>query len=159
MRVDLVIKDGAIVTPQGVHEGDDIAVVKGEIVAIDRRGSFSDARDVVDASGKYVLPGIIDGHVHFREPGATYKEDFESGSRAAAAGGVTTVLDMPNNTPFCATVEALQQKMEIVKPKAYVDYGFVVAILSETIEEVPKLAEAGTNIFKIFTQHFNNPLF
>ena len=72
----------------------------GKIAAIDRQGSFSEANEVIDAAGKYVLPGIIDAHVHFREPGYEYKEDFGTGSAAAAYGGVTTVLDMPNNLPF-----------------------------------------------------------
>jgi len=150
MVMDLVIRNGKIVTPQAVHEGDDIAVTDGKIAAINTQGSFPEAKEVIDATGKYVLPGIIDVHVHFREPGATYKEDFESGSMGAAAGGVTAVMDMPNNTPFCSTVEALKQKREMIKSKAYVDYGFVVAIVGDTVEEVPKLPAAGANVFKIF---------
>jgi len=150
MAVDLVIKNGKIVTPQAIHEGDDIAVEKGKIVAIDRQGSFSEAKEVIDAAGEYVLPGIIDVHVHFREPGYTYKEDFETGSMAAAAGGVTTVFDMPNNKPFITTVEAYKQKLELIRSKAYVDYGLIAAVVGDSIEEIPKLAEAGINVFKIF---------
>ncbi|MFQ6079677.1 MAG: allantoinase AllB, partial [Thermodesulfobacteriota bacterium] len=129
---------------------DDIAVEKGKIVAIDKQGSSPEAKENIDAKGKYVLPGIIDVHVHFREPGYTYKEDFETGSMAAAAGGVTTVCDMPNNQPFCSTVKAFQQKLEFIRNKAYVDYGLVAAVVGDTIEEIPKLAEAGINVFKIF---------
>jgi len=150
MAVDLVIKNGKIVTPQGIHEGDDIAIENGKIVAIDRQGSFPEAKEVIDAAGKYVLPGIIDVHVHFREPGYTYKEDFETGSMAAAAGGVTTVFDMPNNKPFITTVEAYKQKLELIKDKAYVDYGLIAAVVGNSIQEIPKLAEAGINAFKIF---------
>lgn len=150
MGVDLVIRNGKIVTPQGIYEGDDIAVEKGEIVAIEKQGSSPEAKENIDAKGKYVLPGIIDVHVHFREPGYTYKEDFETGSMAAAAGGVTTVCDMPNNQPFCSTVKAFQQKLEFIRNKAYVDYGLVAAVVGDTIEEIPKLAEAGINVFKIF---------
>lgn len=150
MAVDLVIRNGKIVTPQGIYEGDDIAVEKGKIVAIDKQGSSPEAKENIDAKGKYVLPGIIDVHVHFREPGYTYKEDFETGSMAAAAGGVTTVCDMPNNQPFCSTVKAFQQKLEFIRNKAYVDYGLVAAVVGDTIEEIPKLAEAGINVFKIF---------
>ena len=150
MAMDLVIRNGKIVTPQGIYEGDDIAVEKGKIVAIDKGGSFPKAQETIDAVGKYVLPGIIDAHVHFREPGYEYKEDFETGSMAAAAGGVTTVCDMPNNQPFCSTVEAFQRKKEVIRNKAYVDYGLVAAVVGETIEEIPKLAQAGINIFKIF---------
>jgi dihydroorotase len=150
MTPELVIKNGKIVTPFSTYEGDDIAVEKGKIAAIDRQGSFPEAREVIDAKGKYILPGIIDVHVHFREPGSTYKEDFETGSMAAAAGGVTTIFDMPNNTPFICTVEALNQKLEIIKNKAYVDYGLVAAIVGDSISEIPKLSEAGINVFKIF---------
>ena len=150
MQYDLVIKNGKIVTSQSTHEGDDIAVKDGKIAAIDRQGSFPEATDTYDASGQYILPGIIDAHVHFREPGYEYKEDFGTGSRAAAYGGVTTVLDMPNNLPFCSTPQALKDKMELVGPEAFVDYGFVVAIVGETVEEIPALAEAGANVYKIF---------
>ena len=150
MKFDLVIKNGKIVSSQGTYTGDDIAVNGGKIVAIDRSGSFSDSKKSIDAAGKYVLPGVIDAHVHFREPGYEYKEDFGTGSTAAACGGVTTVLDMPNNLPFCSTPKALKEKMALVAPKAYVDYGFVVAVVSETIEEIPALAKAGANVYKIF---------
>jgi dihydroorotase len=150
MKVDLVIRNGKIVTPQSVHEGDDIAIENGIVVAIDKQGSFPEANEDIDVKGKYILPGIIDVHVHFREPGYTYKEDFETGTSAAAAGGVTTVLDMPNNIPFCSTVEAFQEKLGIIKSKAYVDYGLIAAVVGETVEEIPKLAEAGVNVFKIF---------
>ncbi|MFC1814606.1 allantoinase AllB [Thermodesulfobacteriota bacterium] len=150
MNVDLVVKNGKIVSSQGTYEGDDIAVKDGKIVAIDRQGSFPEASEVVDATGKYVLAGIIDAHVHFREPGYEYKEDFGTGSRAAAYGGVTTVLDMPNNLPFCSTAKALKEKMDLVAPKAFVDYGLVVAVVGETVEQIPALAEAGANVYKIF---------
>ena len=150
MNFDLVIKNGKIVSSQSTHEGDDIAVKDGKIVAIDRQGSFTDATETYDASGQYVLPGMIDAHVHFREPGYEYKEDFGTGSRAAAYGGITTVLDMPNNLPFCSTPQALKEKMELVAPKAFVDYGFVVAIVGETVDEIPALAKAGANVYKIF---------
>ena len=150
MKFDLVIKNGKIVSSQGTYADDDIALKDGKVAAIDRRGSFTDARKTIDATGKYVLPGIIDAHVHFREPGYEYKEDFGTGSTAAACGGVTTVLDMPNNLPFCSTPKAFKDKMALVASKAYVDYGFVVAITAETVEDVPALAAAGANVYKIF---------
>jgi len=79
MFADLVIKNGKIVTPQVTYEGDDIAVKDGKIIAIDKQGSFAEAKEVIDVKGKYILPGLIDVHVHFREPGLTYKEDFTTG--------------------------------------------------------------------------------
>ena len=150
MGADLVIKNGKIVTTQAIYEGDDIAVSRGKILAIDKAGSFPEAKEVIDAMGRYVLPGIIDVHVHLRDPGFTYKEDFETGTMAAAAGGVTTVFDMPNNKPFITTVEAFKQKLAIIKNRAYVDYGLIAAIVGDSIPEIPKLAEAGINVFKIF---------
>jgi dihydroorotase len=105
---------------------------------------------VIDAAGKYILPGIIDVHVHFREPGFTYKEDFGTGTMAAAAGGVTTIFDMPNNKPFITTVKAFKEKLELIRNKGYVDYGLVVAIVGDSISEIPGLAEAGANVYKIF---------
>lgn len=79
--------------------------------------------EVVDASGCYLLPGVIDDHVHFRDPGLTHKADMYSESRAAAAGGVTTVLDMPNTIPQTTTLEAFEEKMKVAKEKCMVNYG------------------------------------
>lgn len=90
-----------------------------------------------DASGKVVIPGMIDCHVHFREPGLTYKEDFLTGSRAAVAGGVTTVLDMPNTLPPTTTVELLEEKRELAK-KSIVNYGFHFGAAMDNVEEIRK---------------------
>ena len=150
MYVDLVVKNGKIVTPQATYEGDDIAVKNGKIIAIDKQGSFTEAKEVINIKGKYILPGLIDVHVHFRDPGLTYKENFITGSTAAAMGGITTVCDMPNCVPSTCTLDAYQQKLEIVKSKSYVDYGLIAAIVGNSIQEIPKLAEAGINVFKIF---------
>ena len=79
---------------------------------------------IIDATGCFVLPGVIDSHVHFREPGLTEKADIESESRAAAAGGVTTFFDMPNTNPQTTTLEALEQKFELASRKSHVNYSF-----------------------------------
>ncbi|MDP2645233.1 MAG: allantoinase AllB [Desulfobacterales bacterium] len=150
MIFDLVISNGKIVSPRKTREGDDIAVEKGKIAAIGPRGSFPRAKEKLDATGKYILPGVIDAHVHFREPGYEYKEDFKTGTLAAAAGGVTMVLDMPNNLPFCCTVEAFEKKLALVSPKAHVDFGLVAAVTAESLGEIPGLARAGVNVYKIF---------
>ena len=86
---DLVIKNGTVVTPQGSFEGG-IGIENGKIVAVGSNPVLPEARETLDAKGLHILPGVIDDHVHFREPGMTYKEDFESGSRAAAFGGDAT---------------------------------------------------------------------
>lgn len=105
MNPDLAIINGIIVNPQGMRGGDDIAVVDGKIAAIDRQGSFSGAKEVIDASGLNVLPGLIEIHVNFREPGYECKEDFFTGSTAVACGEITTIFNMPNNLPFFSNEE------------------------------------------------------
>lgn len=92
---------------------------------------------IIDVKGKIVIPGMIDCHVHFREPGLTQKEDFFTGSCAAAKGGVTTVFDMPNTKPPTTTVELLEQKRELAK-KSVVNYGFHFGATPDNAEEIKK---------------------
>ncbi len=149
MEYDLIIKNGTVVTPDEtvlaavlVKDGKFAGLVGGEILPA--------AREVYDASGLHVLPGIIDIHVHFRDPGLTYKEDFETGSLAAAFGGVTTVGDMPNVLPPTSNMEGLQAKLAEATKKAHVDYGVYAVVFEENIRELPALAEGGVMGFKIF---------
>ena len=93
-----------------------------------------DAEEVIDASGCYVLPGIIDDHVHFREPGLTEKADIDSESRAAAAGGVTTYFDMPNTSPQTITLEALSEKHKLAATKSHVNYSFFFGATNDNME-------------------------
>ena len=97
--------------------------------------------------GKLVLPGIIDSHAHIRDPGFTYKEDFETASRAAAAGGVTMVVDMPNVEPPTNSLKTFEQKKKIAARKSIVDYNHLVF---PTPSEIQKVAKAGAAGFKIF---------
>ncbi|RLP74162.1 allantoinase, partial [Xanthobacter tagetidis] len=99
---DLVIENGTIHTPTSSYRAD-IAVLEGRIAAIG--GPFEAAAERIDAAGRDVLPGIWHVHCHFREPGHTYKEDFQTGSAAAAVGGVTMCIDMTNNTPHPTTLD------------------------------------------------------
>ena len=95
--------------------------------------------EVIDASGCFVLPGIIDDHVHFREPGLTAKADIESESRAAAAGGVTTYFDMPNTVPQTTTLEALEEKFALAAQKSHVNYSFFFGATNDNAALLPKL--------------------
>ena len=99
----------------------DILIEKGKIARIEKFKGRSD--EVIDAKGLFAFPGLIDPHVHLRDPGLTHKEDFHSGTRAALAGGFTTVLDMPNTKPPTTTAAALKRKAETAKRKAVCDYG------------------------------------
>jgi len=101
----------------------------------------------LDASGYLVLPGMIDAHVHLRDPGATHKEDFHSGTRAAIAGGITTVLDMPNNSPPTTTLERLNEKRTIASKKAVCDYGFHFGAGTDNFEEVRKAKPGSLKVY------------
>lgn len=129
----IIFRNATIVSGEGMRVGD-LFVDGGKIV-----GPFELADRLVDCGGKYLMPGAIDSHVHFRTPGAAYKEDFESGSRAAAAGGVTTVLDMPNTNPPTVSLEALREKREMIRGKSYVNYGFFFGVTRENFEEMGKV--------------------
>ena len=118
-----LVKGGCIVNEGRLTDGN-IVVEDGDIQEITTllpEGSFD---EVVDASGCYVLPGVIDDHVHFREPGLTVKADIDSESRAAAAGGVTSYFDMPNTVPQTTTPEALEEKFQLAAQKSHVNYSF-----------------------------------
>ena len=95
--------------------------------------------EVIDASGCFVLPGIIDDHVHFREPGFTDKADIDTESRAAAAGGVTTYFDMPNTLPQTTTLAALDEKFEMASGKSHVNYSFFFGATNDNADLLPRL--------------------
>ncbi|MDT0268774.1 allantoinase AllB [Streptomyces sp. DSM 44915] len=147
---DLLLTGGTVVAHDARHQHD-IAVRDGRVVAVgDRLAADTPATTVVDATGLLVLPGLVDVHVHFREPGMTEKEDFGSGTRAAAAGGVTTVVDMPNTFPPVATAEGFQQKLDLVAPKAHVDFGLYGMLGQDNAAEIGAMAELGAMGFKLF---------
>src|ERR671918_2336872 len=106
---DLILKGATVVNQDG--EGvRDLAISGGKIAAIGDVGSS--AAETIDCRGLHILPGVIDSHVHFREPGLTHKEDLEAGSRGAVLGGVTAVFEMPNTEPPTTSAEALADKVK-----------------------------------------------
>jgi dihydroorotase (multifunctional complex type) len=117
---EFVIKNGEICTPSGRFRSD-IGINEGKIVALTNPGQIAGKREL-DVSNRVILPGIIHTHVHMREPGLTHKEDYESGTMAAAAGGITCTLDMPNVQPPTTTVERYLEKKELASTKSYVDF-------------------------------------
>jgi dihydroorotase len=133
----------------GLYEGG-LFVEDGKIAKIGK--SMPEADHVMDAKGNLVLPGLVDLHVHFREPGFTHKEDFYTGSCAAAAGGITTIVDEPNNNPVTSTPDALREKMSLIQRKAAVDYTFSVALHADTLEHIPVFREMGVNCFAVFDE-------
>ena len=146
MQADIVIAGGEVVTSDAVFRAD-VAIAGEKIVAV---GQGLGGKKVIDATGKYVMPGAIDSHVHFRAPGYDYKEDWQTGTGAAARGGVTTVLEMPNTLPPTGTLEALKLKQDIAARQAYVDYGIYGLLDEGNIDQLEALADAGVSGFKCF---------
>jgi len=149
MRYDLLLKNGIVVTPEECLKAD-IAVKDGKIAFIGNLNSDDGADETYDAQGKHILPGIIDAHVHFRDPGLTEKEDFESGSIAAAFGGVTFVADMPNVLPPTSTTERFLEKVRIAKEKSYVDFGLFALLVNGNTQEMEGMEKAGALGYKVF---------
>lgn len=129
-----------------------IGVDDGKIVAVKRQPIPADK--TIDLKGNMILPGLIDAHVHMRDPGFTYKEDFNTGTVAAAAGGFTTVLDMPNNYPPTNTVKTFEEKMRIAELKSAVDFGLHAG--AEDVDEIKKIAELKPASFKIFMDIYDD---
>ncbi len=150
MSVDLVVQDCTIVTPAGRAEDAGLAVNDGKIIAIGKSSRLPDANQVLDAKNQLLVPGIIDSHIHNREPGLEYKEDWESATRAAAAGGVTTVVGMPNTDPVIDHPEHLNLKLERGEQGAHVDFQSYAVVTSENLDQIPALDEAGVLGYKIF---------
>ena len=138
-----------MVSPEGEFAA--CVAIDGErIVAFGTPQMMPPAAEPIDAAGLHVLPGAIDVHVHFREPGPVHKEDWGTGTAAAACGGVATVFEMPNTDPPTATPEALAIKQKAAAAKAIVDYG-IYGLLDETnLDLLPALADAGVIGFKLF---------
>ncbi len=148
MTVDIVIKNGLTVLPSGVTQSS-IVIDGGKIIGI-MNSSEPKADRVIDARGKVVLPGMVDMHVHLRDPGFPERENFESGTRAAAAGGVTTVIDMPNTVPATVTLKAFKEKRAIADKKSLVDFGFIGGAGEVPQEDIIQVSDAGATAFKSF---------
>ena len=146
---DLVLRSGTLVNQDGIGLGD-IGVRDGRIAAIGALGQAPAGR-IVDCAGLHLLPGVIDTQVHFREPGATHKEDLETGSRAAVAGGVTAVFEMPNTTPLTTDDAALADKLARARHRMFCDFAFWVGGTRNNAAAIPDLERlpgaAGIKVF------------
>lgn len=146
---DLVVANARIVYRDRILHGG-IGVRNGKIAKLLRQNEEAAANRTIDAEGRYVLPGLIDSHVHFRTPGYEHKENWHSASKAAAAGGVTTVLDMPNTNPYTDTVYRLQQKSALVHGQSYVDYGFHIGVVPGKANALQALSRGEAASIKLF---------
>lgn len=149
MTFDKLILGGTLVTSTTTEQAD-IGITEGKIAAIGDLSQAS-AAEVINAKGLHVFAGIIDTQVHFREPGLTHKEDLESGTRAAIAGGVTTIFEMPNTNPNTTTRETLEDKLQRANGRAWSNYAFFVGAASDNLQQLPELEVLpGTPGIKIF---------
>ena len=141
-----LIRNATAVLPSGTRQAD-VLIEGSKILGIDPpAGAACD--ETIDAQGLHLLPGVVDDHVHFRDPGLTHKEDLHSGSLACAAGGVTTFLEMPNTIPPTTTQEILNAKLDIAASKSVVNYGFYIAASTENLDELKKATRTpGIKIF------------
>ncbi|MEH7122408.1 allantoinase [Bacillus sp. JJ1773] len=148
---DLIIKNGQIVTADSIIKGD-IAIKDGKIIEVSAGKTFEGTADKeINAEGLHILPGLIDTHVHFNEPGRTEWEGLETGSRSLAAGGVTTFFDMPlNSTPPTINKENFEIKSSLAAEKSVVNPRFWGGLVPENIEDLRGLHENGVIGFKAF---------
>lgn len=154
MTLDLVVRAGRVISTAG-EVGRLIGVKDGTIVAIEPLDSDLTAAEVVElAADEVLLPGLVDAHVHVNEPGRTEWEGFASATRAAAAGGVTTIVDMPlNSIPPTCSVPALDLKRSVAEDQAFVDVGFWGGAIPGNVKELRPLHDAGVLGFKCFLLH------
>jgi len=146
---DVVIQGATVVN----HDGEgirDLAIAGGKIAAIGDLGTAK-APNRIDARGLHILPGVIDTQVHFREPGLEHKEDLETGSRSAVAGGVTAVFEMPNTKPLTTDSERLADKVSRARHRMFCDFAFFVGGTRDNVADIPNLekleASAGIKVF------------
>lgn len=134
---DLLLRGGTLMTPNGRQEAG-VGISDGRIAAIGDLARAS-AAEMIDCQGLTLLPGVIDSQVHFREPGLEHKEDLESGTRAAALGGVTAIFEMPNTSPSTLSADDLAGKLERAAGRAWVDHAFYMGAAEENLEELAEL--------------------
>lgn len=134
---DLIVRGGEVVSHAGRGVAD-VGIRNGRFAAIGDLATAG-AGEVIDARGLHVLPGVIDTQVHFREPGKTYKEDLESGSRAAALGGVVAVFEMPNTDPATTTPASMEDKLARAKGRMHVDHAFYAGAATDNVDALVEM--------------------
>jgi dihydroorotase (multifunctional complex type) len=148
LLVDLVLSNAKIYTQSGIVKAG-MAIDEGRIFKIAKSPNLPKASERLDLEGLLVLPGLIDSHVHLRDQQLAYKEDFYSGTAAAAAGGVTSVIDMPNNKPVTMSSETLRERMKIAEKRVMTNVAFYSAF-PRNLSEIYSIVEEGAIAFKLF---------
>ena len=146
----VLIKNAQIVNEGSIKKGD-VLIENDCIVAIDDSISVkSSDTKVIDAEGRYLLPGLIDDQVHFREPGLTHKATIETESKAAVAGGITSFIEMPNTVPQATTIDKLEEKFSIAKETSWANYSFMFGGTNDNLEEILKVDKDKVAGLKLF---------
>ncbi|MCT4665160.1 MAG: dihydroorotase [Flavobacteriales bacterium] len=144
----ILIKNATIVNEGNAIEAD--LLIEGERIKQIAKNINDSEAEIIDAKGKILLPGVIDDQVHFREPGLTHKAEIKTESAAAAAGGITSFMEMPNTNPQTLTQELLEDKFNIAKNNSYVNYSFFMGASNDNIEEVLKTNPKNVAGVKVF---------
>ena len=145
-----ILIKGALVVNEGETQSLDVRIENGKITSLRPVLSLQEDETLVDASGKYLLPGLIDDQVHFREPGLTHKACIKTESRAAVAGGITSFIEMPNTNPQTTTIKALEDKFATAKKDALANYSFMFGGTNDNFEEVARLDKTKVAGLKLF---------
>lgn len=141
-----LFRNAQVVLPGQVRTGS-VLIEDGRIVDVDA-GEAVTADEIVDCQGRHLMPGVVDDQVHFREPGLTHKEDLRHASRACAAGGVTSFLEMPNTVPPAVTREGVRQKERLAAAESRVNYGFYIGATPDNVDELRAASDVpGIKIF------------
>ena len=144
----ILIKNAQIVNEGKIIQSD--ILIENDLISKIQSNISEEADQIIDASGKYLLPGVIDDQVHFREPGLTHKGDIESESRSAIAGGTTSFIEQPNTVPNAVTQELLADKYELARQKSFANYGFMMGGTNDNLEEVLKTNPRNVPGIKLF---------
>ena len=144
----ILIKNAQIVNEGKIIQSD--ILIENDLISKIQPNISEEANQIIDASGKYLLPGVIDDQVHFREPGLTHKGDIESESRSAIAGGTTSFIEQPNTVPNAVTQELLADKYELARQKSFANYGFMMGGTNDNLEEVLKTNPRNVPGIKLF---------
>lgn len=145
----IIIKNGTLIN-EGLSFTSDILIENERIVSIKENIEIQEGDKVIDAQGKWVLPGVIDDQVHFREPGLTHKGSIATESKAAIAGGVTTFIEQPNTVPNAVTQELLEDKYQIAAQSSFANYSFMMGGTNDNLEEVLKTNPRNVAGIKLF---------
>jgi len=148
LQVDLVLVNAKVFTRDGIVDAG-LAIDDGRIVKVAKETGLPKADRRMDLEEKLALPGLIDSHVHLRDQQLAYREDFQSGTSAAAAGGFTTVIDMPNNQPITMSAETLKERMRLAEPLVLVNVAFNSAFPAQ-VDEIRRIVKAGAVGFKLY---------